>query len=611
MNRPTRLLAFTGFVGLMAIAVLSVCSDSRPIATETPEATEAPSATSAAPPTATSAPAPASTPMPAPTAAPTQAPTSAPTTAPEMPSVPSIEIGPGTTWGDLFGALSPQEQACISSELGDQAAAVSEMNVLSATETQPWQMAVFDCLSQETASEIFLASFDAQFPDLTEEDLSCVRGLLSGADILALMGSQAAEPDPAAEAAALQFGFGLLTCLPPEMLTAFLEGDGTNGTGGDGGPSAPPPTDEALLWWFSTDDWVVNAPAVADGVVYAGSDDHSVYALDAASGQLIWSYKTSGFIRSTPTVADGVVYVGSSDSHVYALDAGSGGLIWRFNTGNAVQYSPVVSEGRVFVVAAGDTLYSVHALDAGSGETLWAAQVAYPYGAALAVTAANGRVYTPGESGEFYALDASTGNVDWSVDVGLGAESPPAVVDGVVYLTAVNNAYALDEATGNLIWNYGTEMFPAMDRPAVVDDGVYYFAPDNNLYAMNTETGHFAWYYVAEDFIVDTPLAADGMVYLSMESGIFDAIDATTGAFVWRWEMPDTALRSARVFNGVLIAESSDGYLRALNAATGEMLWSYSKGYFDGVPSFTVDGSVLYVGSLDGSIYAFAFPGAG
>lgn len=585
----------------MAIAVLSVCSDdSRPIATETPEATEAPT-------TATPDPTPTSPPPTTP--APTTAPTAAPTAAPETPATPSLEIGPGTTWGELVGALSPQEQACIGSELGDQVAAVSEMHVLSDAETQPWQLAAFGCLSQETGSEIFLASFAAQFPDLTEEDLSCVRGLLSGADITALMASQSTEPDPAAEAAALQFGFGLLTCLPPEMLTAFMEGGGANGAGG--GTSVPPPTDESLLWWFSTNGWVVNAPAVAGGVVYAGSDDHSVYALDAASGQLLWSYETGGTIRSTPTVAHGVVYVGSSDSHVYALDAGSGGLIWRFNTGNAVQYSPVVSEGRVFVVAAGDTLYSVHALDASSGATLWAAQVAYPYGADLAVAAANGRVYTPGESGEFYALDAATGDVAWSVTVGLGAESPPAVVDGVVYLTAVNNAYALDEATGNLIWNYGTEMFPAMDRPAVVNDGVYYFAPDNNLYALNTESGHFAWYYVAEDFIVDTPLAAEGMVYLSMESGIFDAIDATTGAFVWRWEMPDTALRSANVINGILIAESSDGYLRALNAATGEMLWSYSKGYFDGVPSFTVDGNVLYVGSLDGSIYAFAFPGAG
>ena len=42
----------------------------------------------------------------------------------------------------------------------------------------------------------------------------------------------------------------------------------------------------------------------------------------------------------------------------------------------------------------------------------------------------------------------------------MGSVSPPAVLDGVVYLTAVNTAYALDEATGKEIWSYGTEMCP-------------------------------------------------------------------------------------------------------------------------------------------------------
>ena len=597
MTKAVRMLIFTGFVGLMAITVLSVCGDDTlPPATEAPEGTEAPTVSP------TAAPTPVPTAAPTATSAPTQAPSVAPTMVPDtMPEMPALEFSPDMRWGQIIDALSEPEQECINSELGDQLASVRDIPVLSET-TEPWQLATVGCLSQETASEIFLASFAAQLPPLSEDAEACVRGLLDDADIAALMASQTAAPDPAAEAAALQFGFGLLTCLPPEMMAALIEGTGA------GASTGPAPTDDAYLWRFETGGWVVNPPAVANGVVYAGSDDNFVYALDAETGQMIWNYQTYGIVRSTPTVSGGAVYVGSDDNHMYALDAGTGRMLWSFDTGNSVQYSPLVSNGLVYLSALVEGGFAVHALDAATGTVEWVAEVFYPYGAPFAVTVSNGRVFSPGESGEFYALDASTGEVLWSLDVGLGAQSPPAVVDGVVYLTAVNTAYALDETTGELIWNYGTEMLPAMDRPAVVEDGVYYFAPDHNLYALNTESGHFEWYYIADDFIVDTPLVASGVVYLSLESGVFDAIDASTGGFVWCWENPEAALQSATVVNGILLAESSDGYLRALNAATGEELWSFSKGYFDGVKSYTVDGGVLYFGSLDGNVYAFTFP---
>ena len=62
-----------------------------------------------------------------------------------------------------------------------------------------------------------------------------------------------------------------------------------------------------------------SSPAVVDGVVYVGSDDDHVYALDAASGQLRWRYQTGNDMDSSPAVVDGVVYVGSEDGYVYAV----------------------------------------------------------------------------------------------------------------------------------------------------------------------------------------------------------------------------------------------------------------------------------------------------
>ena len=98
------------------------------------------------------------------------------------------------------------------------------------------------------------------------------------------------------------------------------------------------------------------------------------------------------------------------------------------------------------------------------------------------------------------------------------------------------------------------------------------------------------------------------MVFTASDDGRFYALNASTGDLVWSREGIDSRLASPSVVNGVLYAESSDGNLTALDAATGEELWKFQKGYFNGVPSYTVSGGVLYVGSLDGSVYAFPAP---
>jgi len=68
-----------------------------------------------------------------------------------------------------------------------------------------------------------------------------------------------------------------------------------------------------------TRDSVWSSPTVVNGIVYVGSNDHKIYALDATTGEKVWSYATLGAVESSPTVANGIVYVGSDDNIVYAL----------------------------------------------------------------------------------------------------------------------------------------------------------------------------------------------------------------------------------------------------------------------------------------------------
>jgi eukaryotic-like serine/threonine-protein kinase len=132
-------------------------------------------------------------------------------------------------------------------------------------------------------------------------------------------------------------------------------------------------------------------------VVYIGSEDKNVYALNASTGAKLWSYTTGGDISSSPAVANGVVYIGSTDGNMYALNASTGAKLWSYDAGGFVASSPAVANGVVYV---GSYAYNVNALNA-----------------------------------SVYALNASAGDKLWSYNTGLDLPVviDPAIVDGVVY----------------------------------------------------------------------------------------------------------------------------------------------------------------------------------
>ena len=90
------------------------------------------------------------------------------------------------------------------------------------------------------------------------------------------------------------------------------------------------------LKWKHAAGRLSSSPAVANGVVYVGSDNHIAYALKASTGALLWRYTTGGQVQSSPAVANGVVYAGSSDFNMYALNASTGALLWSYTTGGPV-----------------------------------------------------------------------------------------------------------------------------------------------------------------------------------------------------------------------------------------------------------------------------------
>src|SRR5689334_17197744 len=66
--------------------------------------------------------------------------------------------------------------------------------------------------------------------------------------------------------------------------------------------SAKAPTLARVKWAFATPAPILSSPAVADGVVYFGSDDERLYAVDAATGREKWKVPAGGPVRSSPAV---------------------------------------------------------------------------------------------------------------------------------------------------------------------------------------------------------------------------------------------------------------------------------------------------------------------
>jgi outer membrane protein assembly factor BamB len=83
------------------------------------------------------------------------------------------------------------------------------------------------------------------------------------------------------------------------------------------------------LRWRAPIGGAVTSSAVANGIVYVASDDHKLYAFDAAgttkcSGTPrtcapLWTTDTGGLASSSAVVANGMIYVGSHDAKLYAF----------------------------------------------------------------------------------------------------------------------------------------------------------------------------------------------------------------------------------------------------------------------------------------------------
>ncbi len=302
-----------------------------------------------------------------------------------------------------------------------------------------------------------------------------------------------------------------------------------------------------LRWTFSNPPSnLFSNPAVVDGVLYSGSIDSNLYALDARTGALVWKRTIPSYQFSPPAVSNGVVYVGSCDKNLYAVDAKTGNVLWTYTTGACVFTSPAVVNGVVYV--GSDSLY---ALDAATGTLLWKYASAFYILSSPAV--ANGVVCfgsgSYGTGGTVYALNANTGALLWSFSTQYDVEPSPAISDGAVYVAERNGPFfALNLVTGSVLWD---NLSTLCCSSAAVAYGKVYVSDFDVVWALGGSTGWGLWSYMMGRGAND-PVVANGVVYVGSADNNIHGFDARTGALLWQYTLDNGGLDflDAIVVNG-------------------------------------------------------------
>jgi len=120
--------------------------------------------------------------------------------------------------------------------------------------------------------------------------------------------------------------------------------------------------DGSLAWSFAIDGSVVGRPAIVDQTLFVSTLAGRVTALDITSGKPssnTWQSAKFGPLYSAPVVANGRVYVGSEDHSLYCLDAATGKTLWSMKTGGAIIASPVVADGKIYAASLDGVLYCI------------------------------------------------------------------------------------------------------------------------------------------------------------------------------------------------------------------------------------------------------------
>ena len=389
-----------------------------------------------------------------------------------------------------------------------------------------------------------------------------------------------------------------------------------------------------LLWKVKTGGQVASSPVVVGNVVYIGSDDGNLYAIDAVSGAVKWNFETRGPIRSTPLITQGNVLFLSYDGFFYAINQSDGDLVWKFQTGGESVFkvkdyftgefqpdfwdfylsSAVADNNNVYF---GSSDAHIYALSIETGKEIWSYKTEGSVHSSPALSE-NSLVVGSWDS-RVYCLDTETGKENWLYTTGrdtaqyiwLGIQASPSIDEGVVYIGSRDaKLYALEFETGDTIWTRNEFKRSWMPSSAAVGDSAIYTGSSDafSLYSINKKTGEINYAASTKAYTFSTPAIDDEMAYVGSTNGRLYGIELASGEMKWEFQTPGSRADTIGFFDdkGELNIERA----RELSKGISDMptLTKLYKNIFSQsgsvLSSPAIADRVIYFGSCDGYVYA-------
>jgi outer membrane protein assembly factor BamB len=282
-------------------------------------------------------------------------------------------------------------------------------------------------------------------------------------------------------------------------------------------------------WTVKTGESVDGTAAIAGGVVYVGSFDQNLYAIDLATGQVKWKTKL-GPTKAAVAVKDGAVYLGDADGKFYCVDAATGQKRWTFETDGEINSGANFAGDTVLFGSYDQTLYCLGR----DGKERWRFKTEGPVNGSPAVV--GDRTFVAGCDSSLHVLDVATGKeVVAGVDLGGQAGATAAVRGEQLYVgTMANQLLAIDWKQGKIVWTFEAARHkqPFYASAAVTDTLVVVGSRDRRVYAIDRKTGQEVWSFLTGNRVDGSPVVAGDKVYVGSLDGIFYVLDMAKGTEV-------------------------------------------------------------------------------